>query len=151
MRCLVIKDLPFYIKLYQTLVVLRLTYCCETWRPYLKKDKLALDRIRSRFLRQVALRRGIDTVPTLLKDLNVIFDTADRNMFSRLKSQPCFEVLFRKLDSGLRMRRVPQPFSRATTDEILNMFVWRVCRQLCSFTSLHKKGAIVLYCIIVIK
>ena len=39
MRCFVIKEPSFYIKLYQALIVPRLTYCCEIWRPYLKKDK----------------------------------------------------------------------------------------------------------------
>ena len=52
-------------------------------------------------------------------------------MLQRLKSQPCFEVLLREFDAGLRRGRVIQPRRRANTDKVLKMFVWWVRRQLC--------------------
>ena len=130
MRCFVIRDPSFYIKLYQALVVPRLSYCCEIWRPYLKKDKLALDRTQRRFLRRVAYRCGIDVASISLRDLDVIYDTADRNMLNRLRGLPCFDVLFREFDTNLRRGRVTQPRVQARNDRVLNMFAWRVCRLL---------------------
>ncbi|XP_028966502.1 uncharacterized protein LOC114828045, partial [Galendromus occidentalis] len=60
MRSFIVRDPTFYIHLYRSLILPRLTYCCEIWRPYLKKEIKALDRLQNSFIRRVAYRCDVD-------------------------------------------------------------------------------------------
>lgn len=129
-RCFIVKRPEFYLRLYNALIVPKLLYCCQVWRPYLKRDLSALDSVQSRFIRRVAFRCGIERESLTLPSLKSLFDKADLNMYNTLKSLPSFVNMFDVKMNNLRSATNVRAHHIAKSDKINNMFVWRVARNL---------------------
>ena len=104
-RTIVNKDSKTLLKLYQSLVRLKLEYCVQAWRPYLQKDIDLLEKVQRRATRMMAndkslsyynrLKKfGLTTLETrrLRGDLIEVcklfkgFDDVDFNVFFKLSS-----------------------------------------------------------------
>jgi hypothetical protein len=56
LRCFVVNEPDFYIRLYNSLVTPKWTYCSAVWSPYFDCDKQLLQAVQDRFLKRVSWR-----------------------------------------------------------------------------------------------
>src|SRR5687768_3453708 len=85
-RCFILKTPNFYINLYKCLVLPKLLYCAEVWRPYLKKHLKAIERVQSKLIKKVCYRCDTTLLndDVMLKSISAIHDAADIRMYKRL-------------------------------------------------------------------
>lgn len=129
-RCFIVRRPEFYIRLYQSLILPKLLYCCQVWRPYLKKDINALEALASRFARRVSLRCNVSKNSVVLPNIVSLYDRADFNMYITLKKLPSFDEMFEVNVNNLRSGNTVKTRRCAKTEKVNNQFVWRVVRQL---------------------
>jgi hypothetical protein len=129
-RCFIIKVPEFYINLYKSIVLPKLTYCCEVWRPYLRKHTDAIERVQTRFLRGVCRRCHLDKKSISLPPISQLYDLADMNMFKRLKLNEVVGDFFITRENNLRSGQTITAKSVARNERINNVFSWRVARRL---------------------
>ena len=128
-RCFVVKSPDFYLHLYKSLVLPKLTYCSEVWRPYLSSDLRALENVQRRFLRRVSMRCSVSPDSLSLPPLTDLFDRADRRLFDRLSLLESFDTMFSITENARRSGTLTEAKSRARTDVVKNSYVWRFARS----------------------
>jgi len=133
-RCFIIKNPAIYIHLYKSLVLTKFQYCSPVWFPYLKKHRLALDRIYQKFVRRLRWRCGqhidISSIPCVTSSM----ETQDERTLFLLKSSDLFDYFFNVTPNDLRSMCTISPKSVARSEHINNLFSWRMARRI------HKKG-----------
>ena len=129
-RCFVGKDPKFYLRLYTSLLIPRLTYCSEVWRPFRGSDLDSLERVQRRFLRRVAARCSVplESLPPL-PPLSVLFDRADKKLFERLTQLESFNSIFTLQENDRRSGSIISTKSRARIDIVNNSYAWRFARS----------------------
>lgn len=127
-RTFIIKRPEFYIKLYRSLVVPRLIYCCEIWRPYQKKYIEALERVQIRFVRRTARRCNVKKDAIELQTLCQLYDRADSRMYNKLRSLQSLDNFFDIRPNVLRSTETVRTLEVARTERVNQMFSWRVAR-----------------------
>ena len=126
-RCFVGKDPEFYLRLYTSLLIPRLTYCSEVWRPFRISDLVSLERVqRRRFLRRVAARCSVplESLPPL-PPVSELFDRADKKLFERLTQLESFNSILTVQVNDRRRGSIISTKSRARTDIVNNSYAWR--------------------------
>lgn len=96
----------------------------------MKKDVVALDRIRSRFIRRTAFRCNVDREAIVLPTLNELFDKMDLSLYIRLKKLDSHNTLFKFNFNNLRSGGTITTAAVAKNDRVNNMYAWRACRML---------------------
>ena len=66
-RTIVNKDSKILLKLYQSLVRLKLEYCVQAWRPYLQKDIDLLEKFQRRATRMMSNDKSLSYYDRLKK------------------------------------------------------------------------------------
>ena len=66
-RCFAGENPEFYLRLHASLLIPRLTYCLDVWRPFRGSDLNSLEQVQRRFLRRVAANCSIplESLPPL--------------------------------------------------------------------------------------
>lgn len=129
-RCFIVKQPEFYLKLYVSLVIPKLLYCCEVWRPYRKCDVTSIESLQSKFLRRVSLRCGVPRESLCLPNISDLFKKADLSMYKRLSKLESFNDIFDINVNNLRSNFNVRTKKVARNDKVNNMFAWRLCRIL---------------------
>ena len=128
LRTFAIRSASFYLNLYHSLVVPRLTYCSTIWTPFLKRDVHLLETAQRRFLRRVSARCGscpeIEAVPTVAS-LN---RTVDLRVLTRLVRSGVSDK-FWEVSSHSRRGPTYRTRSIARTDIVNNTFAYQVPRS----------------------
>ena len=83
-RCFVVRNPEFYLRLFQSLVVSRLLYCCPVWLPHAQKHIRMLQTVQSYFLRRLHLRCAIPLGTTVLPPIETILSDQDGRTVRRL-------------------------------------------------------------------
>jgi len=130
LRCFIVKTPEFYVNLYKSLVIPRLTYCCEVWRPYLKKHIEAIEKVQSKFVRRLAARCGVERSSIPLAPIVNIFNAADMRLFNRISKSDRCEKYFNIRRNNLRSGSTISAVAVAKTERINNIFSFRVARML---------------------
>ena len=128
-RCFTIRRPDFYVNLYLTLVVPRITYCASVWAPSLLCDIKLLDAVRDKFIRRVAdhcdVPRSTVTVPAN-KDL---FEDADCRALRRLSVSDDLDKFF-NVSINTRRSGIHLKTKCVAPDNVVNnLFSWRVARS----------------------
>ena len=142
LRAFIIKRPDLYISLFGSLVVSRLSYCSEIWRPAYSKDKFILDSVRDKFARRVARRCGVDvdSLPPL-PTVDELHRKADISTPMRVLKSDQAASMFSLRRNGLRSERQLFSAEIANTSLVNNLFAWRLPRivrddaALCTFVN----------------
>lgn len=134
LRCFIVKESRFYLRLFNSLVLPKFLYCSQVWRPYLKKHIKALERVRARFLRRVSLRCAGSVSDLSLPSVEELQRAADLRIYSSLCKTPSFSRFFCVRENNLRSNRTITSTEIARTERINNVFSWRVVRELRQLT-----------------
>lgn len=129
-RCFVIKRPDFYFKLYVSLVIPKLLYCCQVWRPFRKSDILSLEKFQRKFIRRVSLRCDVPRDSLCLPSISELFDNADAQMYKRMSFLESHSKIFNVNINNLRSNCTITTKDIARYDRVNNMFAWRYCRSL---------------------
>ena len=129
-RCFIIKTPDFYINLYKSLVIPKLLYCCEVWRPYLRKHTEAIDNVQKRFVRRVSRRCDVPRDSIDLRSITELFDAADISMYARICRNDDVDKFFRLRDNSLRSGVTITALEVAASERVNNLFAWRAARLL---------------------
>jgi len=100
-RTFIIKKPDFYLHLYRTLVQPLLLYCSTVWSPYKLKDCVALESIRTRFIKRLALRCKVPVDSVMLKSTAELHGEAAVRMFERLSTLGVEDYLLKIEMNGL--------------------------------------------------
>lgn len=130
LRCFIVKEPNFYIRLFNSLVLPRFLYCSQVWRPYLKKHKRALERVQTRFLRRVSMRCAVSRSDLQLPSVEELQRTADLRLYESLRKASSFSKYFCERANNLRSNCTITSTEIARTERINNVFSWRVVREL---------------------
>lgn len=137
-RCFSVKRTEFYVRLYKTLVIPRLLYCCEVWRPYHKKYIDALERAQGRFIKRAVLRCACNKNEISLCPVQALHIQADQRMYNRIERLGMKDAFFNCRANTLRSGHTISSVEVARTEVVNNMWSWRVCRQLREAAKLPK-------------
>jgi len=129
LRCFIIKDASFYIRLYETLVVPKLGYCIHVWCPFRKKDLLIFQAVQDRFLKRVAWRCNVKRETLSLPTIEELCSKADLRLFSQLVSSDSLHNFFLVQGNHLRSSICLRAKEIANCDAVNNSFVWRIEKQ----------------------
>ena len=127
-RSFVIKRPQFYIRLYKSLVEPILTYCSTVWSPHKAKDVIALESIRSRFIKRLSRRCNIAKKSILLKSVMELHREMDIRMYHRLQCLGIAEHLFEVEINNLRSVNTIRSLQVARTEKINNTYSFRLPR-----------------------
>lgn len=94
LRTFIIEDPSFYLQLYGSLIIPRLTYCSEIWRPAYQKDVLLLETSQRKFLARVAKRCRVDKSSLSIPSITELHNKTDVRAFLRLLKAHDFERFF---------------------------------------------------------
>lgn len=130
MRCFISRHPQFYVHLYKSLVIPKFAYCCEVWRPYLKKHKDAIENVQTRFIRRVSARCGIPKDAVSLRPITELFDKADWKMYHRLCKFNAAKDFFEIRQNNLRSGHTVKTLAVARTERLNNVFAWRMAPKL---------------------
>lgn len=128
-RCFVVRNPEFYIRLYVSLVVSRLLYCCPVWLPHKKKHIRMLQVVQSYFLRRVHLRCALPKGTIVLPHVEYALAEQDLRSLGRLISIGLKDQFFTVRRNSLRSKCTISPKELAKTDTVANMFSWRICSK----------------------
>ena len=84
LRSFIVKNVDFYIKLYNTLIVPRFLYCSAVWSPSLACDIALLEKVRRRFIRLVSNRCNISPSDVALPHIVDVHREADHRVLQRI-------------------------------------------------------------------
>ena len=129
-RCFVVKEPKFYLTLYNSLVVPKLLYCSEIWRPYLKKHIDALNRVQDRFIRRVCFRCGVAKESIVLATVAKLHEAADLRMFRKLGRLDIVTKFVNIRVNNLRSGKTISAVEVPRTERVNNLFSWRMARML---------------------
>lgn len=128
-RCLSVRKPDVYIRLFQAIIIPKLTYCSPIWRPYLVKHITAIENVRRRFLRRLKLRCGSNESSAQdLESLDKLMDEADIRGLMCIKRAGLLTQFFDIKRTSLRSRVKIDPKCIARTERVNQMYSWRVSR-----------------------
>ena len=139
-RCFIVKPPEFCINLYKSIVIPKLSYCCEVWRPHLKKHVEAIERVNNRFRKRVARRCNVSEGSLDLRPIQEIHDAADARMYIKLCKLNNIDNFCNIRANNLRSSQTVTALAVARTERINNMFAWRVARKLNRSRHLHSNN-----------
>ena len=128
-RCFLLKTPEFYIRLYNSLVVLRFLYCCPVWLPFRKKHFCMLKSVRTYFLKRLHLRCNFPAGAVVLPSIQSSLSDQDLRVLKRLIDLGLSDHFFDVRRNNLRSQATVLPKSLARADLIANMFSWRICSE----------------------
>ena len=129
-RSFILKRPAFYLSLYKSLVIPKFLYCCETWRPYLKKHLEAIERVQSKFIRRVSLRCNVERNTVELSSISQLHTESDQRMYNRILRTNTLSHYLIARQNNLRSTQTVTALEVARTERVNNVFSWRIARQL---------------------
>ena len=135
LRCFVIQRVEHYVQLYKALVEPKLLYCAPVWSPSLSGDMMILERVRTRYIRLVAYRCGVDreVISRALTPVTELHRRADERAFMRTLRSENRDHFFDVSGNNLRSHYYVRAKAIAPTNIVNNLFSWRVVRKERSF------------------
>src|SRR5436190_11048555 len=94
LRNFVIKDIDFYTRVFDAVVITGLTYASEVWRPYRKKDTKKIQNLIRKFYHRVCYRCGVEFESMEIPNIESIFDKNERCSLLKLKPAEIFDDIF---------------------------------------------------------
>lgn len=130
LRTFIIQNPAFYIKLYNTIVVPKWTYCAQVWSPFYLRDVGLLQRVQNRFLKRVAFRCNVPRNALSLPSVQEVQQTNDLRVLKKLITNNMFTYYFDVRQNNLRSGASIHPPEVATLDTVNNSFAWRMSRRI---------------------
>ena len=138
-RTFIIIEPTFYIRLYQALVVPKLSYCAHVWRPYLKKDTNLLQAVQNRFVKRIAWKCNVPRESIELEDVELVQARSDLQMLPWLTQNEKLQNFFNIYRNELRSTVSLRTHEIANNDIVNNSFFWRVERRVNADDPLYKQ------------
>ena len=103
-RCLIVKTLGFYMRLYEALVVSRVLYCCPVWMAHLGKHIRMRQSVQCRFLKSLHLRYGLPRSTIDLPPIESVISDQDTRVLRTLISLGLADRFFTTRLNDLRSK-----------------------------------------------
>ena len=128
-RTLISDDPALYCRLYNALVVPKLTYCSPVWSPSMAKDCDLLQRTQNKFLARLARRCNLDiSHPAInLKPVMSLHIDSDIKVFRTMLTSGLYRHHFDIKSTRSRQQLVVEPKMIAKSFAVNSCFPWRIC------------------------
>lgn len=138
----IVENPDVYVQLSRSLILSKLFYSCAIWRPHEKKHIDLLRSMQSKFMSCLRWRctfRANDFVfPSILSILDVN-ERANVNALGQLERAELVSHFFVTRHNNLRSRGKMLPKDIAHTEQINNVYAWRISRWLCANSTAARK------------
>lgn len=129
LRTFILQDLKMYIKLYETIVVPKLTYCAHVWAPFHGKDVALLQRVQDRFIKRLSWRCKIARAEIVLPSVEEYQRRVDTRIFRQIIKENRLSKFFTVRTNNLRSGVTIHALEIANAEVVNNAFAWRLARR----------------------
>lgn len=128
-RCFAVNTPDFYLRLYNALVVSKLTYCVPVWLPYKRKHMDTLQSVERYFLRRLRLRCGPTADAVSLQPISDVLANCDTSILRKLLSLGLRDYFFDVSVNNLRSSCTVRSKSIARRNSTNSTWSWRICSK----------------------
>ena len=128
-RCSIVKNPEFYKRLYVSLVVSELLYCCPVWLPYKQKHIRMLESVARYFDRRLHHRCGLPRGSIVVPSVMSILSARDIGTLRRLLDLNLVNHFVEVRKSRSRSACIVRSKGIAHTENVRNIFSWRICSK----------------------
>lgn len=128
LRVFSLQSPDLYLKLYESLVVPRLSYCAHVWSPYTQQGRALLQRVQDRFLKRVCKKCNVPRSRAILPSVTEYQRNTDASILRYIIFSGKLSEYFTVMTNNRRSRCTIHPHEVARVDVVNNAFVWRVPR-----------------------
>ena len=129
-RCFIVRKSEFYIRLYVSLVIPKILYCCPVWIPHKIKHIRKIEAIRSYFIRRLRIRCTDDVNVSDIPPIMSVLHAQDIRILRRIVLLDETGHYFEIRPNSLRSLNTVRSKSIAKNETVNNSFSWRICAKI---------------------